>query len=480
MECAATAEDRSLLRWCLQQTGIGHHKLAALSPRFLVISPPKTGSTWLAANLRCHPQLYIPDIKEVKYFSSFFKRMDLGWYLDNFRPGMGRMCGEASPSYSLLPVERIRLVRRLLPDVKLIFLMRDPIGRAWSHARHNQRYREANFTSCSVPFALVPDKLWQENFRHDWPLASGDYLGQLRRWLTVFPHEQVYAGFYESITSAPKRLLQEIFAFLSVDADADLAGFPVQVRILEGERGQLSPTLHSSLHRLLHTRTVELVSFLKDRFDLDPPSEWQATLAPIPPGEGQMGSLPLEEFFGRDLDDAFVSRLLAQEEEFPSARCAVDDYRGYEVVYYRGLLYAFDRDLGWLNSEKSAHRELQPPLGFSVSSWRACLRVEQTSPKQLRRYQDEGTCVIASSLPELKTLVDDQLRRKMDRLHATIHDTQEQIARLECRLAETEAALHRVEGDLYPWPIYAAVGILRKLYRRLRATLLPTWQTAKE
>ncbi len=450
-----------------------------LCPGFLVISPPKTGSTWLAANLRCHPQLYVPDIKEVKYFSSFFKTLDLNWYLNNFRFGAGRMCGEASPSYSLLPIERIRLIRLLMPEVKLIFLMRDPIARAWSHARHNQHYREANFGGCRAELADVPDELWQENFQHDWPLASGDYLGQLRRWLSVFPREQMYVGFYETI-AAPSRLLRDIFAFLGVDTKVDLAAFPVQERILEGVPGELSATLHRSLHRLLHARTRELVAFLKDRLDLEAPPRWQTTLAPpavaLNGGAGKAETVaPSQpEVIRRDLDDTFVAHLLSQEETFPSARCAVDEYQGYDVVCYHGSLYAFDQSLGLLPEEQAAGRELQPPRGFTVSSWRANLRVEQTSQEQLRHYQDEGRCVIAHSLSELKTRVDHQRVRKLELLlQATIRETHERITALENRLAETETALRRVEADLYPGPVFAAVCILRKVFRRLRGVVVP-------
>ncbi len=469
MENEVTAGDSSLLHWCLEQSAIPHHKLAALCPRFLVISPPKTGSTWLAANLRCHPQLFIPDIKEVKYFSSFFKKLDFHWYLDNFRPGLGRMCGEASPSYALLPGERIRLVRRLLPEVKLIFLMRDPIARAWSHARHNHRYREANFGGCDQDFAGVRDEKWQENFAHDWPLASGDYLGQLRRWLSVFPREQMYVGFYETIAADPARLLREIFTFLGVDTKVDLAAFPLRERILAGTPGELSAVLQHSLHGLLHARTRDLVAFLKERFCLEPPPEWQATLA------APVMAVPSQpEAFRRDLDDTFVARLLAQEETFPSARCAVDEYQGYDVVYYRGMLYAFDQSLGLLPEEHAASREIQPPRGFTVSSWRANLRIEQTAPEQLRRYQDEGKCVTAPSLSELKSRVDHQRVRKLELLlQTTMRQTHERFAELEGRLAESETALRRVQSDLYPAPIFAAVCILRKVFRRVRAKLFP-------
>jgi hypothetical protein len=481
MERDTAAGESCLLHWYMVQAGIGHHRLAGHCPGFLVISPPKTGSTWLAANLRCHSQLFVPDIKEVKYFSSFFKRMDLSWYLDNFRPGAGRLCGEASPSYALLPVERIRLIRRLMPEVKLIFLMRDPIARAWSHARHNHKYREANFGNCSVEFAAVPDEIWEANFRHDWPLASGDYLGQLRRWLSVFPAEQVYVGFYEAIAAAPERLLREIFAVLGVDVEVDFSRFLVKERILAGRPGELSPTLRRSLCRLLHGRTVELVSFLRHRFALEPPPEWQATLTPqgavlnddVSSAKQNWESQP--EVFRRDLDDAFICRLLAHEEEFPSARCAVDEYRGYDIVYRCGLSYAFDQSLGPLPSEQGTGREIQPPPGFSISSWRANLRVEEFPEEQIRRFQDEGRCVIAHSLPELRARVDHELFRRLElRLQATAQETQQRIAILESRLVDAELALRRVEADLYPRPFYAAIGILRKIYRRLRAALLPT------
>src|SRR6185295_5025435 len=99
-------------------------------PRFLIVSPPKTGSTWLADNLRRHPGVFVPTIKEVKYFSCFFEALDFDWYLGHFGEAGGRLKGEATPSYALLPVGRIRLLRRLFPGLKLVFLMREPIARA--------------------------------------------------------------------------------------------------------------------------------------------------------------------------------------------------------------------------------------------------------------------------------------------------------------------------------------------------------------
>ena len=102
--------------------------------------------------------------------------------------------------------------------------MRDPVGRAWSHAKHNHRYQEANFRDYGGSIESVPDELWQENFRHPWPYQSGDYLGQLERWLSVFPREQMYVDFYERIGSDPVGLLTDVFRFLGVSTDWRLTG----------------------------------------------------------------------------------------------------------------------------------------------------------------------------------------------------------------------------------------------------------------
>src|SRR5947209_20422801 len=89
--------ERDFLVWGLQQSPVPHQKFVSLCPDFLIISPPKTGSTWLADNLRCHPEVFVPAIKEVKYFSSYFKSLDLGWYLGHFAVGAGRSRAKRRP-----------------------------------------------------------------------------------------------------------------------------------------------------------------------------------------------------------------------------------------------------------------------------------------------------------------------------------------------------------------------------------------------
>jgi hypothetical protein len=395
-----TSDEEDPLCWWLSQCGVTTRRLLDCRPDFLIISPPKTGSTWLADNLRQHPQLFVPAIKEVKYFSSFFKALGLGWYLDHFASAQGRVKGEASPSYALLPKGRIRLIRRLMPRVKLVFLMRDPVARAWSHARHSYRFREGGFASVAAGLGDVPDEAWLESLSSDWSLASGDYLGQLRRWSAVFPREQIYLGFTEWLEERPEALLREVFAFLGVDTGVDLSCFPVRQRVLAGLPGELPPAVGQALRRLLHRRTSELESFLRDEFGL---------ALPWPRSDDFRDERPTPPAFARADEDDYLAAVLAEEETFPSARCLVQrDYRGYYVVLAQGRFHALAEAL-------------------------APLRPGDVDDSVLGAYSQSGEHFVAPSLEGVKERID----RHLDALAETrLRQIASRVAALERGLTE--------------------------------------------
>ncbi|HZU38801.1 MAG TPA: sulfotransferase domain-containing protein [Gemmataceae bacterium] len=448
-----------MLTWLLHQGGTAPDTFNRLRPDFLIISPPKTGSSWLAANLRCHPQVFVPSIKEVKYFSSFMRWLDWSWYLHQFDPAGERLKGEASPSYALLPVERIRLVRRLLPDLKLIFLMREPIARAWSHAKHNYRFREATFAGCEHSFADVAEEQWRANVNDDWSLASGDYLGQLRRWLAVFPREQLFVGFYESITSDPEGLLRAVLAFLGADPRVDMSGFPLHERILAGLNGDLPVSLECHLQGLLHERTVQLAAFVRECFKLEPPPTWQKILTP-----GAQSPSP-GSAFQRAFDDVYLTQVLRREETFPSARCQVlSGYRGYDIALHQGRLYALDTSLGGV-------------------------RVGDLPEAELRSLMDARRCLVADSLVDIKEQVDRHVFetaqagwQALATLQAELHSTRaelrttreelraarDELGRLEHGLAKAAHTLHWLETDCRWYA--AAARVLRRAWQRLGRT----------
>jgi hypothetical protein len=319
--------------------------------------------------------------------------------------------------------------------------MRDPVARAWSHTRHTCRFREANFAGYGGGFAAATENQWRENFTHDWTLASGDYLGQLQRWLSVFPREQLHIGFYESIAERPEALLRGIFDFLEIRADVDLSGFPVHERILAGTPGQLTPALERFLKQVLHRRTVELISFLGEQVSLHPPPSWQPLLG--------CNMNPSDESRW-EFDDSRLVRVLEQEEAFPSARCGVlDGYRGYDIICRRGTLYAIEPEFD-----------------------RECLEVRDEAA--LQRWQEKGNCFAGSSLAEVKERVDryvferaeTKLRSSVEPLQVSLREAHELIARLERALEKTDARI----AEIRPWYVYAARAV-RRILRHVRDLL---------
>lgn len=431
----------------LQQSLHAADRRSTLRPDFLIISPPKTGSTWLASNLRHHPQLFIPDIKEIKYFSSLMEWFDLDWYLEHFRPGAGRLKGEASPSYAILPLERIRLIRQLMPDVKLIFLMREPIARAWSHAKHNRNYREANFADISSDSGPASEEQWQANFTHDWPLTSGDYLGQLRRWLSVFPAEQMFVGFQETIAGDPAPLLRQILAFLGVDAELDLSAFPLRERFLEGSKEELSVSHKGILHRLWHRRSVALAAFLRAHFALQCPVEWQAILTPA---DGDCS----QPDFDRADDDRYLATVARQEAAFPLfCRDVLDDYQGYQIYFHRGELIALARSLG------------VGPTSLDEAE-RRCL-------------EERGDCFRGETIADVKDRINlhlsEKTRTRIQALETDLSATHRQLAILEKTIDDYRAALRLVESKAFGVSSPREFALLLTLRALVRRTL-GAWQ----
>ncbi|MBI3862012.1 MAG: sulfotransferase domain-containing protein [Planctomycetia bacterium] len=309
-------------------------------PDWMVIAPPKTGTTWVSENFRRHPQMFVPLSKEVKYFSNRFATEDLRWYLGQFREGLGKSKGEAPPSYSLLPRSTIRIVRQLMPDLKLVFLMRDPIARAWSHARHCFRFREANFKGRLGAIDTVSDAEWIENLADDWNRLCGDYLGQLQRWLSVFPREQLFLAFFDDIVDSPRATLHQLFKFLGVDEGfADSSDVALEAANV-GLTHQMPARVAAHLTRLYGPRTRELAEFLAREFDLQVPNSWHAVLDDQAQSSGECHAV-----IDWQVDDARLRAVLARDD------LTHLDFLGFQVIERGSGFMAYRTSLGPLSPD---------------------------------------------------------------------------------------------------------------------------------
>jgi hypothetical protein len=225
-------------------------------PDFLVIGAQKAGTTWLDRNLRTHPKIWLPPEKEIHffdlprplpfaalllapvraarhwararlqrdwakvkageqslgwYFRYYFLPRTHRWYRSLFTPSLGQICGEATPPYAVLAESKIREIQRLMPQVKLIYLLRDPVERMWSDAAMFQSPRFGGRGIKKARATAVDSFLRdQQNLQHSC------YAENIARWESSFGPSQICLLFQDDIARRPAYVLQTVTEFLGL------------------------------------------------------------------------------------------------------------------------------------------------------------------------------------------------------------------------------------------------------------------------
>jgi hypothetical protein len=204
-------------------------------PGFLIIGAQKAGTTALYSYLRRHPGITGPAWKEVSFFDRHYHRGE-AWYRGNFPLLRRQHIGEASPSYLFHPLAPQR-VAALLPDVRLIALLRDPVDRALSHYHHEVALgreplsfeealeREEERTRGEVERMLADPGYFSRAWWDYTYLARGRYAEQIERWLAVFPPQQILVLSSEKLSEEPGPTHARVLAFLGASPH-ELSSYP--------------------------------------------------------------------------------------------------------------------------------------------------------------------------------------------------------------------------------------------------------------
>jgi len=196
-------------------------------PTFLIIGAQKCGTTSLHEYLAEHPQVGRPSTKEIQYFTHNSYRPP-AWYRAHFpRAGEFAHTFESTP-YTLFHPACPGRVRALLPDVKLIVLLRDPVDRALSHYNHQVA---GSFEALDFQTALAREgeRLQGEEqrlrddpryrsfaYQHYSYVARGMYARQLGRWYALYDAEQLLVLRSEDLFADPPGTLHRIQAWLGL------------------------------------------------------------------------------------------------------------------------------------------------------------------------------------------------------------------------------------------------------------------------
>ena len=198
---------------------IGETVGTVVLPNFLIIGAAKAGTTSLWHYLRQHPEVFMSEVKEPNFFRTY-KDSHL-WVTETLESyerlfeGSERFkaVGEASPNY-LADEQAAHRIRAMLPDVRLVAILRDPYARAFSEFTfHRSIGREpiGRFLK-----AIETDASRSIEQRADY-ISHSLYYRNLSRYFAVFPSERIKVVFNEDLLRDAQMVVSSIFSFLEVD-----------------------------------------------------------------------------------------------------------------------------------------------------------------------------------------------------------------------------------------------------------------------
>lgn len=218
-------------------------------PDFLILGEMRCGSTTLWDLLSRHPRIFVPDEKELHFFNARpDKPLSLAEYARCFaRAERGQLVGEATPNY-LFDEEASARIHRIVPEARLIAILRDPVRRAWSHYWHNVR-RGREPLSFERGLAAEPERIAGNLVsRLQFSYASrGHYVRSLQRYADRFGRDRLCVVLLEELSSQREVIMRGVFAHLGLHdewpalgsgpAQRNRADFPRWPRLDRATRG---------------------------------------------------------------------------------------------------------------------------------------------------------------------------------------------------------------------------------------------------
>jgi hypothetical protein len=204
-------------------------------PNFLVIGVHKGASTSLRAYLGAHPDVFVAPAWEPSYFAlqgqprflpdGSFARPDMErgggvFTLEDYEALFSGVTtesaiGEKSPAYLINP-EAPHRIKELIPDVRLIAVLRNPVDRAFSHYQHQVRlgHEDLSFAE-AVEAEFSKQRMPKGQVRHY--VRTGKYAKRVERYQSLFPPEQLRIYLLDDLVLDTRTAIKEMYAYIGVD-----------------------------------------------------------------------------------------------------------------------------------------------------------------------------------------------------------------------------------------------------------------------
>lgn len=182
-------------------------------PNFFLAGWPKSGTTWLYKCFAEHPDVFVTDRDAVHFFSINYFRGDK-WY-ERFYQNVKneKLITDLTPNYILDP-DAAERIKKYNPNAKLLFVIRNPVDRAFSHYWHQKRKKRINFT--------FDDVLHYSEFgnfdMYQMVIRPGFYFDLLQPFFRNFKKEQLKIVTLDELQNNPNEFIEDIFEFAEIDS----------------------------------------------------------------------------------------------------------------------------------------------------------------------------------------------------------------------------------------------------------------------
>ena len=216
-----------------------HYSAGDACPDFLCVGAQKSGTSWLYWQLQSHPDFWMPPVKELHYFDQLSRipsvtsarprddrdrrfldkikrlsarsHLDLEDYARLFEPKGSLLSGDITPAYSMLSDEIIERIVNHFPNLKVIFLARDPVERAWSQLSMGVRL-------CNIsPFDATDVDAVTRTLLNPGVLLRSHPSKIVARWRRYVRPDLFRIYFFDDLEKNPADLRRSILLFLGAD-----------------------------------------------------------------------------------------------------------------------------------------------------------------------------------------------------------------------------------------------------------------------
>lgn len=225
--------------------------------KFLGVGAQKAGTTWLYNALKNHRLICFPQGKELHFWNNDIDEEKINKYLNVFHhPTLTE--GEITPAYGHIGKCKIEAIYHYLPDIKIIYIMRNPMERAWSSALMALKRSEMNFDEASNQWFI-------DHFYSAGSLARGDYKKSLQNWYGVYPPENILLLVFEDMIMKPEETIKVIFEHLDINTPStqEIKSWRLENKIFVGSGYRIRPEFRYILNSIYREKIIALENYLK-------------------------------------------------------------------------------------------------------------------------------------------------------------------------------------------------------------------------